>query len=132
MKAISGRVVKALNSESMLNCADNSGAKKVQISSFKTYKGRKRRYPRGGVGDVVICTVKKGKFKLRHKLQYGVIIRQKREYRRSNGIRICFEDNALILVDKKITPLGSEVKGPIAREVVERFLPIGKIASIVV
>lgn len=132
MKALSGRVVKALNSESMLSCADNSGAKKVQIISFKTYKGRKRRHPRGGVGDVVTCTVKKGDFKLRHKIQYGVIIRQKKEFRRANGIRVCFEDNALILVDKKITPLGSEVKGPMAKEVVERFLPLGKIASIVV
>ncbi|HDI06634.1 MAG TPA: 50S ribosomal protein L14 [Candidatus Aenigmarchaeota archaeon] len=132
MKAISGKVVKALNSGSILNCADNSGAKKVQIISFKTYKGRKRRYPSGGVGDVVTCVVKKGDFKLRHKLQYGVIIRQKKEYRRSNGMRICFEDNALILVDKKITPLGSEIKGPMAKEVVERFLPLGKIASIVV
>jgi large subunit ribosomal protein L14 len=132
MKAISGKVVKALNSESMLNCADNSGAKKVQIISFKTYKGRKRRHPRGGVGDVVTCVVKRGDFKLRHKLQYGVIIRQKKEFRRGNGIRVCFEDNALILVDKKLSPIGSDVKGPMAKEVVERFLPLGKIASIVV
>ncbi|RLJ02637.1 MAG: 50S ribosomal protein L14 [Candidatus Aenigmatarchaeota archaeon] len=132
MKAISAKVVKALNSGSILNCADNSGAKKVQIISFKTYKGRKRRYPRGGVGDVVTCVVKKGVFKLRHKIQYGVIIRQKKEYRRKNGIRVCFEDNALILVDKKINPIGSEIKGPVAKEVVERFLQIGKISSIVV
>ncbi len=132
MKAISSKVVKALNSESILNCADNTGAKKVQIISFKVYKGRKRRYPRGGVGDVVSCTVKKGEFKLRHKVQYAVIIRQKKEFRRNSGIRVCFEDNALILVDKNTAPLGKEIKGPVAREVVERFSQIGKIASIVV
>ncbi|OYT43479.1 MAG: hypothetical protein B6U88_00990 [Candidatus Aenigmarchaeota archaeon ex4484_56] len=68
MKAISAKVTKALNSGSLLDCADNSGAKKVKIISFKTYKGRKRRHPRGGVGDVVSCTVKKGVFKLRHKV----------------------------------------------------------------
>lgn len=132
MKTISSKVVKALNSESMLNCADNTGAKKVQIISFKVYKGRKRRYPRGGVGDVISCVVKKGEYKLRHKVQYGIIVRQKKEFRRNNGMRICFEDNAVILVDKGLSPLGKEIKGPIAREVVERFLPVGKIASIVV
>ncbi|MCK4730582.1 MAG: 50S ribosomal protein L14 [Candidatus Aenigmarchaeota archaeon] len=132
MKALTSKVVKSLNSESMVNCADNSGAKKIQIISFKTYKGRKRRFPRGGVGDVVSCVVKKGDFKLRHKVQYGVVVRQKKEYRRNNGMRVCFEDNAVILVDQKITPMGSEVKGPMAKEVVERFLHLGKIASIVV
>lgn len=132
MKGVSGKVTRALNSESMLNCADNSGAKLVQIINFKNYKGRKRRFPRGGVGDVVSCVVKKGDFKLRHKVHYGVIIRQKKEYRRSNGIRVCFEDNAVILVDKKMNAIGSEVKGPMAKEVVERFLPLGKLASIVV
>ncbi len=132
MKALTSKVVKSLNSESIVNCADNSGAKKIQIVSFKTYKGRKRRFPRGGVGDVVICVVKKGEFKLRHKIQYGVIVRQKKEYRRNNGIKVCFEDNAVILVDQKINPIGSEVKGPMAKEVVERFLHLGKIASIIV
>ena len=132
MKAVSAKVTKGINSGSTVKCVDNSGAKEVEIISFKTYKGRKRRHPRGGVGDVVTCTVKKGAYKLRHKVHLGIIVRQKKEYRRANGIRICFEDNAVILVDKKITPLGSEIKGPIAKEVVERFLHIGKIASTVV
>jgi large subunit ribosomal protein L14 len=132
MKAVSGSITRAINSGALIKCADNSGAKEVEVISFKTYKGKKRRYPRGGVGDVVTCRVKKGVFKFSHKVQYVVIVRQKKEYRRSNGIRICFEDNALILVDKKINPLGSEIKGPIAKEVVERFLHLGKIASIVV
>jgi len=132
MKAISAKITRAINSGSMLKCADNSGAKEVMVISFKTYKGRKRRYPKGGVGDVVSCVVKKGEYKLKHKVHYGIIIRQKKEYRRSNGIRICFEDNALILVDKKLNPLGSEIKGPVAREVVERFVHLGKIASLVI
>lgn len=132
MKAVSSKVVRALTTESVLNCADNSGAKKVKIINFKNYHGRKRRYPRGGVGDVVTCAVTKGAFKLRHKVHYGIIVRQKKEFRRNNGVRLCFEDNAIILVDKKLNALGSEIKGPIAREVVEKFLPIGKLASIVV
>ncbi|HIE41098.1 MAG TPA: 50S ribosomal protein L14 [Candidatus Aenigmarchaeota archaeon] len=132
MKAVSAKITRAINSGAMLKCADNSGAKEVMVISFRTYKGRKRRYPRGGVGDIVSCVVKKGDYKLRHKVQYGVIIRQKKEYKRTNGIRVCFEDNALILVDKKLNPLGSEIKGPVAKEVVERFLHLGKIVSIVI
>ncbi|MGC9310579.1 MAG: uL14 family ribosomal protein [Candidatus Aenigmatarchaeota archaeon] len=132
MKGVSSNVVRALTTESVLNCADNSGAKKVKIINFKNYKGRKRRYPKGGVGDIATCTVTKGEFKLRHKVHFGIIVRQKKEFKRSNGTRLCFEDNAIILVDKKLNALGSEIKGPIAREVVERYLPIGKLASIVV
>jgi large subunit ribosomal protein L14 len=132
MKALGGKITKGLTTESTLVCADNSGAKECQIINFKLYKCRRRRNPSGGIGDVVTCTVTKGDFKLRHKVQYGIIVRQRKEFRRNNGLRVAFEDNALILVDKKLAPLGTEIKGPIAREVVERYLPVGKLASIVV
>lgn len=132
MKGLPSKITHGLTTESELVCADNSGAKACIIINFKHYKCHKRRNPSGGIGDVVTCSVTKGDFKLRHKVHYGIIVRQKKEFRRNNGIRVCFEDNALILVDKKLTPLGTEIKGPIAREVVERYLPVGKLASIVV
>jgi large subunit ribosomal protein L14 len=132
MKALGGKITPGLTTESRLTCADNSGAKECQIINFKVYKCHKRRNQSGGIGAVVTCVVTKGDFKLRHKVHYGIIVRQKKEFRRNNGVRVAFEDNAIILVDKKLTPLGTEIKGPIAREVVERYLPVGKLASIVV
>lgn len=132
MKGLSSKICKGLTSETTLVCADNSGAKECMVINFKNYKGRKRRYPKGGLGDVVACVVTKGDFKLRHKVQYGIIVRQRKEFRRNTGLRVCFEDNAVILVDKKLTPIGTEIKGPIAREIVERYLTVGKLASIVV
>ena len=59
----------------------------------------------------------------------AVIIRQKKEYKRANGMRIRFEDNAAVVVNDRGEPVGTEIKGPVAREAVERFSAIGKIAS---
>ena len=60
------------------------------------------------------------------------IIRKKKEYRRSSGLRVKFEDNAAVMVNEKNEPVGSQVKGPMAKEITERFLSLGKIASVVV
>ena len=57
---------------------------------------------------------------------------EKKEYRRANGMRVEFEDNAGVLLNDKFDPTASLIKGPIAREAVERFKTVGKIASIVV
>jgi len=132
MKAVKARVTKSLNVGSYLNCADNSGAKVLQMISVTGYKGVRRRAPKAGVGNMIKVTVKEGDIKIRKQLAIAVIIRQRAEYRRANGMRVSFEDNAAILVDEKGTPKGTQVKGPVAREVVERFLPIGKITSMVV
>lgn len=132
MKAVKARITKALNVGSYINCSDNTGAKLLQIISVLGYKGVRRRYPKAGVGDVVKCTVKEGDVKIRKQVVNAVIIRQKAEYRRASGIRIKFEDNAAVIVDEKYEPKGSAIRGPVAREVVERFYGIGKIASMVV
>lgn len=132
MKPVSASITKSLQLKSRLVCADNSGAKELEIISVKGYKGHKRRLPRAGVGDVVICSVKKGKEKLRKEVVYAVVVRQKQAYRRPDGIRVSFEDNAAILVNPKtFEPQGTEIRTVIAKEVVERFSPIGKIASMV-
>ncbi len=132
MKGISGSVTKALTTGTYLKCADNSGAKVLEIIAVRGYKGTRRRYPKAGVGDIVYCSVKKGDPKIRKQVVMAVIVRQKKEYRRANGMRIKFEDNAAVLINDKREPRGSEIKGPIAKEVVERFPSIGKIATIVV
>lgn len=132
MKGVKASVTRALNVGTKLTCADNSGAKIVEIISVSGYKGKRKRVPKAGVADMVKITVKVGDPKVRKQMFNAVIVRQRQEYRRLDGMRVSFEDNAVVLTDEEGTPKGTEVKGPIAREVVERFSPIGKIASIVV
>jgi large subunit ribosomal protein L14 len=132
MKAVKARITKALNVGSYINCSDNTGAKVLQIISVFGYKGIRRRQPKAGIGDMVKVTVKEGDVKIRKQVLNAVIIRQKAEYRRLEGIRVKFEDNAAIIVDENGEPKGTEIKGPVAKEAVERFSAIGKIASIVV
>lgn len=132
MKGVKASVTRGLNVGTKLICADNSGAKIVEIISVTGYKGRRKRVPKAGVGNMVKITVKVGDPKVRKQMFNAVIVRQRQEYRRLDGMRISFADNAVVLTDEEGTPKGTEIKGPIAREVVERFSPIGKIASIVV
>lgn len=131
-KGVKARITKALNVGSYVSCVDNTGAKLLQIISVRGYKGSKRRQPRAGVGDVVNCSVKEGDVKIRKQVVTAVLIRQRAEYRRKEGIRIKFEDNAAVLINEDFEPRGTQIKGPVAREVVERFPAVGKIASIVV
>lgn len=132
MKAIKASVTRALNVGSYLICADNSGGKLLQIISVKGYKGKRKRVPKAGVGDMIKVSVKQGDPKVRKQLFNAVIVRQKQEFRRLNGLRVSFEDNAAVITDEGGTPKGTEIKGSIAKEVVERFSAIGKIASMVV
>ncbi|MEM7819839.1 MAG: 50S ribosomal protein L14 [Candidatus Aenigmatarchaeota archaeon] len=133
MKPLTAKITKGIQLNSRLVCADNTGAKELNLIAVLGYKGRKRRLPKAGVGDIVICSVKKGKEKIRKQVVYAVVVRQRKEYRRSDGTRIKFSDNAAVLVNPKtFEPQGTEIRTVIAKEVVERFSPIGKIASIVV
>jgi large subunit ribosomal protein L14 len=131
MKPVSAKITKTLQAGSYLNCADNSGATLLQVIAVKGYKGVKSRSPRCGVGDWIICAVKDGDSKIVHEVVHAIIIRQKKEYRRTNGMRIKFEDNSAVLINDKGEPRGTKIKGPIAKEVVERFSVIGKIATTV-
>ncbi len=132
MKPISARITNGLQVESYLKCADNTGASTLQIIAVKGYKGVKTRHPRCGVGNWIICSVKKGDPKLKHQVVHAVVVRQRKEYRRKSGIRVKFEDNAAVLINEKGEPRGTKIKGPIAKEVVERYSVIGKIATTVV
>ena len=132
MKAIKAKPVRTLTQHSVCTCADNSGAKEVYIISVFNYHSRKRGKSMAGIADMVNVVVKKGKPELKSKVERAVIIRVKKEYRRPEGIRIKFEDNAVVLVDEKGLPKASEVKGVVAREVGERFPKIAGLATAVI
>lgn len=77
-----------------MNCCDNSGARNLYIISVKGIGARLNRLPAGGVGDMVMATVKKGKPELRKKVMPAVIVRQSKPWRRADGMYLYFEDNA--------------------------------------
>ena len=132
MKAISAKVTPGLNLGARLIAADNSGAKIVKLVSVKKAKAKKGKQVCAKIADWVKVSVKKGVPDMKGKVFDAVLIRQKKSYRRLNGERIAFEDNAVaILKDDKGNPKGTQIKGPVAREVMERWPQVAKIASIV-
>jgi|SRR3989338_2824111 len=133
MKSIKSRVTKGFVTGSWIPTCDNSGAKVVKVTSVKRAKTVKRRLPSAGVGDLIIVSVKSGTPEMRKKVFPAIIVRQKRSYKRPDGIRIKFEDNAcVVLKDQKGNPKGTIFKGPIAKEACERWPAIAKMAKIVV
>jgi len=132
MKAINARGTKGLNLGAKAIASDNSGAKIVRIVSVKGGKGTKGRQIAAKIADWVKVSVRKGIPEMKGKVFDAVVIRQKKSYRRLNGERVAFEDNAVaILKDDKGNPKGTQIKGPVAREVMERWPSVAKIASIV-
>ncbi|GIU68417.1 MAG: 50S ribosomal protein L14 [Candidatus Pacearchaeota archaeon] len=132
MKAISARATKGLNLGSYVIVADNSGARVAKIVSVKGGKGKKGRQIGVKIADMVKISVKKGDPEMKGKVFDAVVIRQKKPYRRKDGERVSFEDNAVaILKDEKGNPKGTQIKGPIAREVMERWPSVARIASMV-
>lgn len=131
-KAVTASITRALSTGSRLLCADNTGAKELEIIAVKNYKGRKGRYPKAGVGDLIVCSVKKGRPDIRKQIVTAVIVRQKQPFTRHNGTKIKFHDNAAILVGEDGLPKGSEIKGAVAREAAERWNKIGTISNIVI
>ncbi len=131
MKAISKVPTRGVQVGTRLACADNTGAKLLEIIAVKKFGGRRKRRPACGVGAVVVCAVKGGVQKLMHEKVAAVVVRQAMPYRRPNGMMIRFEDNAAVIIDEKNEPKGKEIKGVVAKEAVERFPSIGKIANVV-
>jgi|UniRef100_A0A7C3Z1A6 large subunit ribosomal protein L14 len=112
--------------------ADNTGAKEAMV--IKVLGGSRRRY--GRLGDIVIVTIKaalpQAPIKPGDKLK-AVIIRTRKEYRRSDDSYIRFDDNACVLIDDKGEPKGTRVFGPVPRELREKaFTKIISLASEVV
>jgi len=132
MKAISAKATRGLNIGAKVIAADNSGAKIVKIVSVKRGKGTKRRQVPAKIADQVKVSIKKGIPEMKGKVFDAIIIRIKKPYRRLDGERICFEDNAVaILKDEKGNPKGTRIKGALAREVLERWPSVAKIGNII-
>ena len=133
MKGLSTHVVKTLVPGAVIPCADNSGAYEFRmIHLIGKTDGRHGKMSAAGIGDIVSASVRKGTATYLKKPVRVVIIRQKQTIRRSNGMRVKFEDNAGIMVSDDNLPIGTEVKGAMAREVVERFVKIAGVASRIV
>ena len=133
MKAIKASVTKGLQVGTVATTCDNSGAKLVQIIGVRRMKTVKGRVPGAGVGDMVSVRVIKGKPDVRKKVALAVVVRQKKEYRRPDGMRVKFQENVVVLLkDEKGNPKGTIFKGPIAKEATERWPHVAKLASIIV
>ena len=132
MKAVGARVTRGLNLGAEAIAADNSGAKVVRIVGVKKGKGKKGRQMSAKLADWVKVSIRKGVPDMKGKVFDAIIIRQKKSYRRLTGERIAFEDNAVaILKDENGNPKGTQIKGPIAREVQERWPTVAKLATMV-
>ena len=132
MKGLPGKQTRGLPVGAKLTCADNTGAKIVQVVTVPKYQGKHRRYPAAGVGDLLIVTVKKGTPEMRRQVLYAVIIRQKRPFRRPDGTMVAFEDNAVVITTPTGETKGSDIKGPVAREAAERWSRVAALASTII
>ena len=100
----------------VLNCCDNTGAKNMFIIAVKGIKGRLNRLPAACPGDMILCSVKKGKPEMKKKVHPGIVVRQRRPWRRKDGTFIYFEDNAGVIANAKGEMKGSGITGPVAKE----------------
>ena len=117
-----------IQAESMLEVADNSGARRVMC--IKVLGGSKRRYAR--IGDIIKVTVKeaipRGKVK-KGQVMNAVVVRTRRGVRRQDGSLIKFDGNAAVLLNTNLAPIGTRIFGPVTRELrSERFMKIISLA----
>jgi large subunit ribosomal protein L14 len=132
VQAIDADVTQGLEKGSLVTCADNTGARELKIISTAGYSGTKNRHPKAGLGDKVTVSVTKGTPEMRRQVLEAVVVRQRKPIRRPDGTRVKFEDNAAVIVDDNEDPRGTEIKGPIAREVASRFGSIASTATMIV
>ena len=117
-----------IQQQSVLQVADNSGAKKIQC--IKVLGGSKRKYAR--IGDLIIASVKEatpdGNVKKKEVVR-AVIVRTAKEQRRKDGSYIKFDENAAVILSAQNEPVGTRIFGPVARELREKgFMKIVSLA----
>jgi large subunit ribosomal protein L14 len=117
---------------SMLNAADNTGAKRMMC--FRVLGGTRKKY--ASIGDTIICSVKdaapNGQVK-KGQIVKAVVVRTKKPMRRRDGSYIKFDDNAAVIIDEQKEPNGTRIFGPVARELREKqFMKIISLASEVI
>ncbi len=117
-----------IQTESVLQVADNSGARRV--ACVKVLGGSQRRY--ASIGDVIVVSVKEALPNSRVKkkqLHRAVVVRTVKEIARSDGSYIRFDDNSCVLIDGNREPIGTRIFGPVARELrAKRFMKIVSLA----
>lgn len=117
-----------IQAQSVLQVADNSGARRV--SCVKVLGGSRRRY--ASVGDLIVVSVKEAlpNSKVKKKqLHRAVVVRTRKEIGRSDGSYIRFDDNSVVLIDQNGEPIGTRIFGPVARELrARRFMKIVSLA----
>ena len=117
-----------IQTESYLDVADNSGAKRVQC--IKVIDGSRRRY--AGLGDVIVVAIQEalpGSKMKKNDTARAVIVRTRREYRRQDGSYIKFDDNSAVLINTQQEPVGTRIFGPVARELrSKKFMKIISLA----
>lgn len=114
--------------ETVLEVADNSGAKKLKC--IKVLGGSKRKY--ATVGDVIVCSVREAMPNSKVKkgdVVKAVVVRTAKEIVRNNGSYIKFDDNSAVLINAAREPVGTRIFGPVARELrAQRFMKIVSLA----
>ncbi|CCM01051.1 uncharacterized protein FIBRA_03099 [Fibroporia radiculosa] len=146
------RLTLGLPTGAVLNCADNSGAKSLFVIEAFGTGSHLNRLPDAGVGDMVVASVKKGKPELRKKTMPVVVVRQRKSWRRREGLVLYFEvhanlfshislvyarifkiqDNAGVIVNPKGEMKGSAITGPVAKECADLWPRIASNAGTVV
>lgn len=104
-----------IQSESRLKVADNTGAR--ELLCVKVLGGSRKRYAK--IGDVIVATVKEaipGGMVKKGEVVKAVVVRTKKELKRSDGSYIRFDENAAVIIDKQNNPQGTRIFGPVARE----------------
>ncbi|MBE9546173.1 MAG: 50S ribosomal protein L14 [Proteobacteria bacterium] len=114
--------------QTILNVADNSGAKKV--CCIKVLGGSKRRY--ASIGDVIVVSVKEAIPNSKVKkgdVMRAVVVRTAKEVRRPDGTYLKFDDNSAVLINNQLEPIGTRIFGPVARELrAKQFMRIVSLA----
>ncbi len=132
MKGVAANLTRALNIGSLVLASDNSGARIVKIVSVKRGKSKKGRQQYAKIGDKVKISVRAGNYKMKGQVFDAIVIRQKKPFRRNTGERVAFTDNAVALLkDDKGNPKGTQIKGPISKEVSSKWPFLARITKFV-
>ncbi len=129
---VKGDITRTLPVGAFLTVADNTGAKRLQIITVKGLHGRKRRSLSAGIADQVICSVVEGNPEMKHQVVPAVVVRQRKEFRRPNGDHIKFYDNAAVVITPEGEMKGTEIRGPVAREAIQKWSALAAAAKTVI
>ena len=126
------KLSRGLPTNARVRSSDNSGARLLNIIAVIGLKTRLHRIPAAHVGDMVVVSVLKGTPEMRRQIVRAIIIRQKKPFRRHDGTRVQFSDNAAVVTSPVGDPKGSEIRGVIAKEAAERWPRLASVASSII